>query len=260
MELSNYQIFKQLHYNKEPLLLPNAWDAKSAKTFQESGFEAVGTSSSAISNSLGYEDGEQLPFNELLFIVQRICQNTKLLLSVDIEGGYSRNPSKICEHMESLAQLGVVGINLEDSIIDGQRRLLDASQFSRTIEQIKSFCLKKEIDIFLNLRTDTYLLNVENRLEKTLERVEIYEYAGVDGVFVPCLTSLEEMNLICQKTTLPINVMCMPDLPSFGLLSKVGIKRISMGPFMFDFLSRQQSLVTSRIQEEGSFKALFWTE
>jgi 2-methylisocitrate lyase-like PEP mutase family enzyme len=254
---SNYQMFKQLHYNKEPLLLPNVWDAKSAKTFQESGFEAVATSSAALANSLGYEDGEQLPFNELLLIVQRICQSTKLLVSVDIEGGYSRDPSKICEHIERLSEFGVVGINLEDSIIDDQRRLLDPSSFSKTIEQIKSFCLKKDIDIFLNLRTDTYLLNVENRLEKTLERIEIYENAGVDGVFVPCLTSLEEINLICQKTALPINVMCMPDLPSFGYLSKAGIKRISMGPFLFEFLSRHQSLVTSRIREQGSFKSLF---
>jgi 2-methylisocitrate lyase-like PEP mutase family enzyme len=257
MAHSNYQIFKQLHYNKEPLLLPNAWDAKSAKTFQESGFQAVATSSAALANALGYEDGEQLPFNELLSIVQRIRQSTKLLVSVEIDGGYSRNPSKICEHIESLSQLGVVGINLEDSIIDGQRKLLDPSSCSKTIEQIKSFCLKKEIGIFLNLRTDTYLLNVENRFEKTLERIEIYENSGVDGVFIPCLTSLEEMNLICQKTTLPINVMCMPELPSFGYLSKAGIKRISMGPFMFEFLSRQQSLVTSRIREEGSFKSLF---
>lgn len=257
MQHSNYQIFKQLHYNKEPLLLPNAWDAKSAKAFQESGFEAVATSSSAVSGALGYEDGEKVPFNELLFVVQRICQSTNLLVSVDIEGGYSRNASKIGEHIQRLSELGVVGINLEDSIIDGQRKLLDASSFSKIIEQIKSFCRNRQIDIFLNLRTDTYLLNVENRLEKTLERIAIYENSGVDGVFVPCLTSLEDMNLICQKTSLPVNVMCMPDLPSFGFLSKAGIKRISMGPFMFDFLSRQQSMVTSKIQAEGSFKSLF---
>src|SRR5262245_22861590 len=257
MEHSNYQIFKQLHYNKEPLLIPNAWDAKSAKTFQESGFKAIATSSSAVSNSLGYDDGEHVPFNELLFVVQRICQSTKILVSVDIEGGYSRNTSEICDHIKRLSQLGVIGINLEDSIVDGQRNLLNASQFSKTIEQIKSFCFNNKIDMFLNLRTDTYLLNVENRFEKTLERIEIYENSGVDGIFIPCLTGLEEMNLICQKTTLPINVMCMPDLPSFGFLSKAGVKRISMGPFMFDFLSKQQSLLTSKIEEEGSFKALF---
>src|SRR5262249_33612358 len=173
MEQSNYQMFKQLHHNKEPLLIPNAWDAKSAKTFQESGFEAVATSSAALANALGYEDGEQLPFNELLLIVRRICESTKLLVSVDIEGGYSRNPFQICEHIERLSQLGVVGINFEDSIIDGQRKLLDASSFCKIIEQMKSFCLKKRLGIFLNLRTDTYLLNVENRLEKTLERIEM---------------------------------------------------------------------------------------
>ena len=80
MERSNYQIFKQLHYHQEPLLLPNAWDAKSAKTFQDSGFEAVGTSSAAVANALGYDDGEHIPFHELLFVVQRICRSTNLLL------------------------------------------------------------------------------------------------------------------------------------------------------------------------------------
>jgi len=257
MERSNYQIFKQLHYHQEPLLLPNAWDAKSAKTFQDSGFETVGTSSAAVANALGYDDGEHIPFHELLFVVQRICRSTNLLVSVDMEGGYSRSPSQICENIDRLSQLGVVGINLEDSINDGQSRLLDASSCSKTIEQITSFCLNQKIDIFLNLRTDTYLLNIENRFEKTLERIDVYEKAGVDGVFIPCLTNLEEMHLFCQSTALPINVMCMPDLPSFPELSKAGIKRISMGPFMFEFLSKQQLLASSRIQRESSFQPLF---
>ena len=153
MDQSNYQIFKQLHHNKEPLLLPNAWDAKSSKTFQESGFQAVATSSAALANALGYEDGEQLPFDELLFIVQRICQSTKLLVSVDIEGGYSRSPSKICEHIERLSQLGVVGINFEDSIIDGQRKLLDPSSFSKTRSFM--FVTSTFMDAFLTLALDS---------------------------------------------------------------------------------------------------------
>jgi 2-methylisocitrate lyase-like PEP mutase family enzyme len=259
MEHSNYQLFKQLHYNREPLLLPNAWDAKSAKTFQESGFQAIATSSAAVANALGYDDGEQIPFHELLFIVRRICLGSKLLVSVDIEGGYSRNPSEICSHIDQLYQLGVVGINIEDSIFDGVRRLRDASAFSKTLEQIKSFCVNRELDIFLNVRTDTYLLNLESRLESTLERIDIYENVGVDGIFIPCLTNLEEMRLFSQKTALPINVMCMPDLPPFDELSRSGIKRISMGPFMFEFLSKQQSIVSSRILQESSFKSLFST-
>ena len=257
MQHSNYQLFKQLHYNKEALLLPNAWDAKSAKTFQESGFEAVATSSVAVANALGYEDGEELPFHELLFVVRRICHSTKLLVSVDIEGGYSRNPSQICSHIDQLCQLGVVGINIEDSIAEGLRSISDASAFSKILEQIKSFCMNRKLDVFLNVRTDTYLLNIQNRFEDTLERIEIYENSGGDGIFIPCLTNLEEMSLFCQKTALPINVMCMPDLPSFSELSRTGIKRISMGPFVFQFLSRQQSMVTSRILEERSFKSLF---
>lgn len=257
MKQLNYQKFKQLHYNQEPLLLPNAWDAGSAKVFEESGFAAIATSSAAIAGALGYGDGEQLSFDELLFVVERICCNTALPVSVDIEGGYSRKVPKICEHLEQLSELGVVGINFEDSVTDGQRKLLDAATFAETIKQVKSFCLNKRIDIFLNLRTDTYLLNVENRFEQTLERIKIYEEAGVDGIFIPGLTSVKEMSLFCQKTTLPINVMCLPDLPDFDEPAKAGVKRISMGPFMFEFLANQQILAGSKIQKEKSFRTLF---
>ncbi|MEP6902752.1 MAG: isocitrate lyase/phosphoenolpyruvate mutase family protein, partial [Actinomycetota bacterium] len=175
MEKSNYQKFKALHNSEKPLLLPNAWDAGSAKLFEENGFAAIATSSSAVAGALSYADGEQLSFDELLFVVERICRRVSLPVSVDMEGGYSRDADEICEHLERLFQLGVVGINFEDSVINGQRKLQDALLITKTIEHIKSFCLNGKIDIFLNLRTDTYLLNVENRFEQTLERIEIYE-------------------------------------------------------------------------------------
>lgn len=257
MGQSNYQIFKQLHYDKKPLLLPNAWDAGSAKNFAADGFAAVATSSSAVANALGYADGEQLSFDELLFVVQRICRSVDLPVSVDVEGGHSRNTPQICENIERLAALGVVGINFEDSAVDGERKLLDAAAFAETIAQIKAFCLERKIDVFINLRTDTYLLDVEDRFEETLKRIETYENAGADGIFIPCLTNAEEMKLFCQKTPLPVNVMCLPDLPNFDALAEAGIKRISMGPFMYEFLVRQQTSASSEVKRANGFQPLF---
>ena len=76
--MNNYETFYQLHHNDTPLILANAWNVKSAQIIEQNGYDAIGTSSGAISNSMGYEDGEKMPFNELLYIVKRITANVKI--------------------------------------------------------------------------------------------------------------------------------------------------------------------------------------
>lgn len=258
MEPSNYQKFKQLHHENTPFLLPNAWDAKSAKVFQANGFSAVATSSAAVANALGYEDGEQVPFDELLFVVKRILASIDVPLSVDIEGGYSRETGEVCENIYKLAYAGVAGINIEDSVVlDGTRKLSDPVETVAKISKIKAYCTRHNIEIFLNLRTDTYLLNVENRFDTTLERIALYQAAGADGIFIPCLTGVDDIKVFCEKTNLPVNVMCMPDLPDFESLAKAGIRRITMGPFMFEYMAKQQAAACSEIRESGNFSSLF---
>ncbi len=257
MKVSNYQQFKPLHYSSDALLLPNVWDAGSALVFQGKGFRAVGTSSAAVANSLGYQDGEEMPFEDLLFIVSKICERTDLLLSVDIEGGYSRDVQTICENIEKLAKLGVVGINIEDSAVADDRQLVKADSFAETIKTIKDFCSQKGLEIFVNVRTDTYLLGVPNKFDETLERINLFEKAGADGIFIPCLTDLAEMKSLCSETNLPVNVMCMPDLADFGKLSEAGIKRISMGNSLQQYLATRQVKAIDKIVEEQNFSVLF---
>ncbi len=102
----------------EFLLLGNVWNVASAKTYQKSGFKAIGTSSAAVAHSLGYEDGEDMPFNALLHIVADISARVDLPLTVDIEAGYARDVNTINTNIKKLADLGVVGINIEDSVIE----------------------------------------------------------------------------------------------------------------------------------------------
>jgi 2-methylisocitrate lyase-like PEP mutase family enzyme len=257
MNTADYTYFHHLHHLPEPLLLPNVWDARSAAICQENGFSAVGTSSAAIASMLGYADGEQLPFSDLLGIVKRIRTATTLPVTVDLEAGYSRNVATVCEHIAQLHTLGVVGINLEDSVVNGGRQLVEAPVFARTVEQVKTFCLTHGMSLFLNVRTDTYLLGGPDVLAQTRERMQLYESAGADGLFIPCLTDAAQMQTLCLHTRLPVNVMCMPNLPSLDVLTQAGVKRISMGNFMFEFLARQQEQVGALIQQERSFNALF---
>ncbi|CAM3862320.1 isocitrate lyase/phosphoenolpyruvate mutase family protein [Xenorhabdus thuongxuanensis] len=118
--------FTKLHYQNKPLLIANVWDADSAMIAQQVGYQALGTSSAAIAATLGYEDGEAMSFDELLYIVSRIKSISDLPLSVDVEAGFGRTANEITTNLKRLSQLGVVGINLEYSkVINGIRQLFD---------------------------------------------------------------------------------------------------------------------------------------
>ncbi len=249
--------FTEFHNQDSPLLLGNVWDVNSALMFQKLGFKAIGTSSAAIAASLGYEDGEKMPFEDLLNIVKGIQLKVKIPLTVDIEGGYSRDIAAICENIKCLAELGVVGINLEDSVVTSQREILDAGEFSKIIGKITSYLSENNISIFLNVRTDSYIMELENPLEETLKRIKPYEEAGADGIFVPCITNEEDIEQVVESTKLPVNVMTMPDLPIFGVLTELGVKRISMGPFVYNSLMGEFEETIAAIMADQSFDALF---
>ena len=249
--------FEKLHRQRKPLVMPNVWDVKSAKVFEKLNFSALGTSSAAIADMLGYEDGERLTFSELEYIVSRITSNTTLPLSVDIESGYSRNISIILNNIKRLHDLHVVGINIEDSFVDSQRHLFSIDKFTSMIAVIQTYLKKNDINIFLNVRIDTFLLGVPNMLSETIKRVSIYEKAGADGVFVPCIENEADISKVVQATKLPLNVMCMPNLPDFEKLGKLGVKRISMGNFLHQSIYHQLEQTALNIIKQGSFKTIF---
>lgn len=253
--------FAELHHQDTPLLIANVWDATSALAAQQAGYQALGTSSAAIAAMLGYEDGEAMSFDELLYIVTRIRSVSNLPLSVDVEAGFGSSAYEIAEHLKRLAQTGVVGINLEDSsVVNGVRRLDDALAFSGVLKEIRTRLNAGNHHLFLNIRTDTYLLNHEQALQETLLRGRLYEAAGADGLFVPCLTSEQEIKIISEELNLPLNVMCMPDLPAFGRLKTAGISRISMGNVVHSAMQLKLKNALQLIQSQQSFAGVFVDE
>ena len=249
--------FKALHQQTKPLLLGNVWDAPSAKCAQEAGYQAIGTSSAAIASLLGYEDGEQMPFSELAFMVQRIASASLLPLTVDIEAGYSRDPDVIVDHIQQLAELGVVGINIEDSRVDEGRHLIATEEFIRLLSRICLQLKKPQIEMFINVRCDAFLLGIENVVEAAIERAKSYQEAGADGLFFPCITEVEDIKALVAATRLPMNVMSMPDLPNFELLTELGVKRISTGNFAHAAMYAGLGQQLSAIKEQGSCAPLF---
>jgi 2-methylisocitrate lyase-like PEP mutase family enzyme len=232
--MSSFEKFRALHQGGELFVLPNAWDAHSAMIFEKNGFPAVGTSSAAVANSLGYEDGENMSLVDYLFVIRRILSSINGPLTVDIETGYGDTPDEIADNVRKLADLGVAGINIEDSVLEkGSRSLRNAEQFADIISHIRQKLRANGLDLYINLRCDTYILNVANKELETARRLGIYNASGADGIFLPCIAKENDIADAIEHTTLPLNVMAIGGLPDFPTLNNLGVKRVSMGPFMF---------------------------
>lgn len=240
-----------------PLLLANAWDAPSAIAAEQAGYQAIGTSSAAIATMLGYADGEQIPFEEMLLVVRRIRASSALPLSVDIEAGYGGTNAAIVANVARLAELGVAGINIEDSRVSGgQRTLLPAELLAERLAALRTAFP----GLFLNARTDTYLLGQEDALRHTIARGRLYAAAGADGLFVPGITAPGEIREVAGTIPCALNVMCMPALPDFATLAQLGVRRISMGNFVHGAAMRQLRATLDTIRSQQSFATLFADE
>lgn len=221
---------KQLHHQQQPLMIANTWDAISAKAAEKAGLKVMGTSSHAIANMLGYEDGEVIPFNEMFFVIEKIAKASSLLVSCDIEAGYSDEPNEVANNVKQLVDIGVVGINLEDGLTKGKDRVLgDASILAKKIKTIKSELKKEGKDIFINARIDTYTTKHPNALEESLQRIKIYEEAGADGFFIPLINEENDLKKVFETTKLPINVFLKDGLKTYDEFAELGAHRVSSG-------------------------------
>lgn len=255
---TRFEEFRKLHDNETPLLLGNVWNVQSALQYEKLGFKALGTSSAAIASDLGYEDGENMPFEDYFFMIQRIKSAVKIPLSVDLEAGYGNSVEEITANISKLYEIGIIGINIEDSIVvNSKREITETESFTTQLKAIVESLKKKNIDIFINVRSDVFLLDLPNKIEESKYRLKQYEMTGVDGIFLPCITNENDIKEIAETIKLPLNVMCIPNLPNFERLNELGVKRISMGNFVNTFLNKQLGKVTLEVLESNSFSPLF---
>ncbi len=217
--------FQDLHSSSSLLVLPNAWDAGSARLFENTGAKAIATTSAGVAWALGYLDGNVLPVEKLVAVVASITNAIEVPLSVDIEAGYTDEPKKIADKLKPIIEAGAVGINIEDG--EGSPDLL-----VRKIEQARKTADSAGVKLFINARTDVYLNGLgtpESQKDETISRAALYRAAGADGIFVPGLCESAAIKAIASEVKMPLNVMAWPDLASATELSKLGVRRLSSG-------------------------------
>ncbi|MGP4088356.1 isocitrate lyase/PEP mutase family protein [Streptomyces sp. KR55] len=212
--------FADLHHADEPLLLPNAWDHASAAALAAGGFRAIGTTSLGVAAAAGVPDGASATRDETLRLALTLGSEP-FLLSVDAESGFSDDPDEVAEFVRELAAVGAVGINLEDG-------LGPASRHAAKITAVKSAAP----GIFVNARTDTHWLGDGDRRE-TLDRLDAYQQAGADGVFVPGLTDPAEITTLVRHLDVPLNILYSPTGPTIAHLTALGVRRISLGSLLY---------------------------
>lgn len=244
-----YKQFYQLHQQSKPLVLANAWNVKSAQLIEKAGFDAIATSSGAIADSLGYKDGEQIPFAELLYIVQRIKSATGIPLSLDFERGYTDDLELLNEHIQKIIDAGIAGINLEDA--QGEDIYL------KKLDSIKSYLTKTNQQLFINARTDVFLQKLPSPLETTIRRAKLYQDAGADGLFVTGVQDLALIKQVVAATTLPVNVVGVATISSVKALADVGVRRISMAGILYSTTYKKLDNLLTTIRSENSLAALY---
>ncbi|MBF8185862.1 isocitrate lyase/phosphoenolpyruvate mutase family protein [Nonomuraea sp. K274] len=210
--------FRDLHRPGDPLLLPNAWDYGSAAVLAAHGFAAIGTTSLGVAAAYGKPDAAGATRAETIELAETI-RELGVMVTVDIEGGFSDDPAEVSDLVAGLAALGVAGVNLEDGRPDGTLRPIELHQ--RIIEAAGGH------GVFVNARTDTCWLGTGD----TLARVRAYGHA--DGVFVPGLNDLGEIARVVATTPLPLNVLYQPDGPTLDQLAGAGVARVSTGSLLY---------------------------
>ncbi|WP_410809156.1 isocitrate lyase/phosphoenolpyruvate mutase family protein [Micromonospora sp. 067-2] len=218
--------FRALHRGDRPLLLPNAWDHASAAALAARGHPAVGTTSLGVAAAAGLPDGVAATAAETLALARRLTR-LPVLLTVDVEGGFSDDAADVAGYVAELAGLGVVGINLEDGRADGT--LADVDATAEKIAAIKAVLP----DLFVNARTDAWWLGVDDPLPQTLARAQVYRAAGADGIFVPGTVHLATLRVLAERLDVPLNVLFQPGGPGLDELGRAGAARVSTGSLLF---------------------------
>jgi len=224
--------FRAMHQAPPILLLPNAWDAVSARLFVKAGARAIATTSAGIAATLGYPDGEKVPRDAMLEVVARIARVVDVPVTADIEAGYAESPDDLAKTIRAVIDAGAIGFNLEDATGDSSRPLYEVEEQLARIRAARLAGERAGVRVVINARTDVYLAKVgepAGRFAETVRRVNAYREAGADCLFVPGVTDLATLTELVRKISDPLNVLAGPGMPSTGELERIGVARLSVG-------------------------------
>ena len=247
--------FQALHARPGAFVIPNPWDAGTARILEKLGFEALTTTSAGLAFVLGRRDGAgEVTRDETLANARAIVDATDLPVAADLENGFGHTPEAAAETIRLAGEAGLVGGSIEDSTGDPGRPIYD---FQQAVERVAAaaaaaralpfpFVLVGRAENFLHGRPD---------LDDTIRRLQAFEAAGADALFAPGLTRAEDIRTVCASVRKPVNVVMGLKSASFSVaeLAALGVRRISVGSALSRAALGAFVQAAREIQERGTF-------
>lgn len=242
--------FQMLHEGA-PFLIPNPWDAGSARLLEALGFEALATSSGAFAFTLGRLDGE-VSLDEVIEHVRVLDRATELPISVDLENGYGSEPEDAARAIERAAQAGAVGGSIED--FDPAGRLYEIGHATERVAAAAEAAHRLDFPFTFTARAENQIRGNPD-LDDTVARLQAYERAGADVLYAPGLGGGDEIRVVCAATSRPVNVLAHAGL-SMDEIVAAGAQRVSVGGSLA-WAALESTIATAEaMRDQGDFSTL----
>ncbi len=244
------EAFRALHEG-EPFVIPNPWDAGSAKILAALGFAALATTSGGFALTLGRHDG-QVTLEELEGHVAAVDAATDLPVSVDLENGFGPSPEDAANAIEHAAAAGAVGGSIEDwSADDG---IYEIGQATERVAAAVEAARALDFPFTLTARAENHLRGNPD-LDDTIARLVAFEGAGADVVYAPALREIADVRTVAEATTKPLNVLAAPSF-TVAEIAEAGGQRISLGSWLAWIAAGAFADAAETIRDEGDFSVL----
>jgi 2-methylisocitrate lyase-like PEP mutase family enzyme len=225
------EAFRALHTRPGAFIIPNPWDAGTAKLLASLGFEALATTSLGLSNMLGRVDGTMtVSRDEVLANCRAIAEATDLPVSADLENGYAHEPRAAAEMIRLAAEAGVVGGSIEDATGDAAKPIYDFTLAVERVQAAVETARRLPFGFVLTARAEN-MIQGRLDLDDTIKRLQAFEQAGADVLYAPGLRDLATIRTVVASVRKPVNVVMSHGDPSLTLaqLADAGVKRVSVG-------------------------------
>jgi 2-methylisocitrate lyase-like PEP mutase family enzyme len=244
------EAFRALHEGGT-FIIPNPWDAGSAKVFAALGFAALASTSSGFAFTLGRRDGEAT-LDDVVAHTRAIDRATDLPVSIDLENGYGREPEDAATAITRAAEAGAVGGSIEDYDPSGELYALEhaVERVAAAVEAARAF----NFPFMLTARAENHLRGNPD-LNDTIARLQAYERAGADVLYAPGLRTVDEIRAVCEATAKPVNVLARPKL-SLREIADAGARRVSVGGSLTWVAVAAMAAAAERMRDDGDFSAL----
>ena len=253
------EIFRNLHRGPSLLLLPNAWDAISARICAAAGFPSIATTSGGVSWALGYADGEAAPWPEVVAATARIVRVVSVPVTADIEAGFGDTPEAVGKSISEIIRAGVVGVNLEDGTPRGAAQIRTVADARERIAAARAAARAAGVPIVINARTDLYLRNIGDpgtRFDEAVERGKAYLAAGADCFYPITLRDPPTIARLVKALAAPININVRAGSPSVAELEALGVVRASTASAIALMAASTIREVAEELKASGRFDAL----